>query len=95
MFKAAELNQQKFPCWKAPNFANPANMATIHKLLGLGGTCKVKKLFCYYCSLTSNLCATPNIGYNICIKYQTKHTICPTWECYHQDMPDEAYKEKK
>ena len=38
---ASKPGQQIFEGWEPLNFANPANMAAIQRMLGIGGACKI------------------------------------------------------
>ena len=42
---ASKPGQTIFEGWEPLNFANPADMAAIQKMLGIGGACKVKTFF--------------------------------------------------
>ena len=81
---ASADNQKVFPEWKPINFSNPADMAAIQKVLGIGGAAKVWRFFCHCCSLTSQDIVTPNEGSDVCTECrhikQTRHD----WECYCQ-----------
>ena len=44
---ASKENQTIFPDWEPINFVNPADMAAIQKVLGIGGAAKVWKFFCH------------------------------------------------
>ena len=94
LFRAAQEGQEEFPGWKALNFSNPADMAAIQKYLGLGGVCKIKRFFCYCCSLKSEKCAKPNVGNKICKECLDKQQSNPEWLCFHHDMSNEAELEQ-
>ena len=57
---ASKPNQKIFPDWEPINFANPANMAAIQKVLRIGGAAKVWIFFCHCYSLTSEDIVDPN-----------------------------------
>ena len=63
---ASKEGQTVFPGWEPINFANPANMVVIQKVLGIGGAAKVWKFFCHCCSLTSQDIVKPNCREDAC-----------------------------
>ena len=58
-------DQDVFEGWKPINSSNPADMATIQKVLGIGGASKLYKFF-HYCSITSAEIVPSNKGEGIC-----------------------------
>ena len=79
---ASKPNQEVFPDWEPINFANPADMAAIQKVLGIGGAAKVWKFFCHCCSLTSDNIVEPNE--NLCSTCQRFQSSNSEWKCYCQ-----------
>ena len=49
---ASKQGRQVFPEWEPIHFSNPADMAAIQKVLGIGGAAKVMTFFCHCCYLT-------------------------------------------
>ena len=92
--EASEEGQDVFEGWKPINFSNPADMAAIQKVLGIGGAAKVYKFFCHCCSITSAEIVTPNEGDNICGRCREKQTVNPDWKCLHQEFASEEETKK-
>ena len=64
--KARKDGQTIFEGWNPLNFASPADMAKIHKCLGIGGASKVMKFFCHCCEIISADIVKVNCGDQIC-----------------------------
>ena len=64
--EASEEGQDVFEGWKPINFSNPADMAAIQKVLGIGGAAKVLQFFCHCCPIISAEIVTPNKGEKNC-----------------------------
>ena len=92
--KAGEKDQSIFPDWVGINFSNPADMAAIQKVLGIGGAAKVWKFFCHCCSLTSKDIVTPNTGSNICEKCRKKQESRPDWCCFCHEISSTEQTQK-
>ena len=83
---ASKENQTIFPDWEPINFVNPADMAAIQKVLGIGGAAKVWKFFCHCCSLTLQKIVEPNVGDAICATCTEKKQHKSSWKCYCQEF---------
>jgi hypothetical protein len=81
---ASKPGQKVFSGWEPIHFSNPADMAAIQKVLGIGGAAKVMTFFCHCCSLTSSEIAVENSGDAICDACRQIQMEKSDWLCYCQ-----------
>ena len=92
--KAGMPMQDIFEGWKGVQIVNPADMAAIQKILGIGGAAKVYKFFCHCCPLTSANIVKPNSGAGICERCAEKQENRPSWQCFHVCISNEEQTKK-
>jgi len=87
--QADEKNQEKFH-WESLNDLKPLNitsatdMAADWKLVGVGGGCKTREMFCTLCTCQSSEVHQPNA--ELCERFCSNRRGDPDWKCYHHPI---------